>query len=396
MNRSSRALAALVALVLPALAATADECTTVISSSRAVEGGRPLLWKNRDTSVLSNRIVYVKETPYSYLGLADREARSGRTVFAGVNSEGFAIINSVAYNLPRPSGEVEDLEGHVMADALRTCRTVADFEAYLRANLGPDLGARTNFGVIDAEGTAVVLEVHNRGFERIDASAAPEGYLVNTNFSRTGKEAKGSGYVRFDRASELLRARAPLSARDILRRVARDTGNALVPQPTLADFATLPGDRDRWVFTRDSIDKSYTSAAVVIVGRRPGEATSRATMWVLPGEPITAVAVPVWVEAGRSPGPLWTGDEAPLWAETARVKRLVRPFPEAEREEYLNVRRLDNRDGAGFLPRLLAAEDAIFERAAAFERAPRTPGELAAFQDEMAQKALEALQAVRP
>jgi hypothetical protein len=135
---------------------------------------------------------------------------------------------------------------------------------------------------------------------------------------------------------------------------------------------------------------------VVIVGRRPGEATSRATMWVLPGEPITAVAVPVWVEAGRSPGPLGAGDEAPLWAETARVKKIVRPFPEAEREEYLNARRLDNRDDTGILPRLLAAEDAIFERAAAFERTPRTPGELAAFQDEMAAKALEALRAVGP
>lgn len=395
MTRSALALAVLAALVLP-LAATADECTTVIAAPRAVEGGRPLLWKNRDTSVLSNRIVYVKETPYSYLGLADREARSGRTVFAGVNSEGFAIINSVAYNLPRPAGEVEDLEGHIMADALRTCRTVADFEAYLRANLGPDLGARTNFGVIDAEGTAVIFEAHNRGFERLDASAAPEGYLVNTNFSRTGKEAKGSGYVRFDRASELLRARSPLSARDILRRVARDTGNALAPQPTLADFATLPGDRDRWIFTRDSVNKSYTSAAVVIVGRRPGDPTSRATMWVLPGEPITAVAVPVWVEAGRSPGPLGTGDEAPLWAETARIQKIVRPFPEAEREEYLNARRLDNRDRTGFLPRLLAAEDAIFERTSTFEGAPRTPAELAAFQDEMAQEALQALRAVRP
>jgi hypothetical protein len=397
MTRDTRTPAALVLAAVAAAAATADECTTVIAAPRAAVGGRALLWKNRDTSVLSNRIVYVKETPYSYLGLVDREARSGRTVFAGVNSEGFAIINSVAYNLPRPAGEVEDLEGHIMADALRTCRTVGDFETYLRANLGPDLGARTNFGVIDADGTAVILEVHNHGFERLDAAAAPEGYLVNSNFSRTGKEAKGSGYVRFDRARELLLAsNGPLSARDILRRVARDTGNALAPQPTLADFAALPSDRDRWVFTRDSINKSYTSAAVVIVGRRPGEPGSRATMWVLPGEPVTGVAVPVWVEAGRSPDPLWKGDEAPLWAQTARVKKIVRPFPEAEREEYLNARRLDNRDGTGLLPHLLAAEDRIFERTAAFETAPRTPAELAAFQHDMAAKALEALRSVAP
>jgi hypothetical protein len=364
---------------------------------RAGEDGRPILWKNRDTDVLSNRVVFVKETPYSYLGLADLEARSGRSVFAGVNSAGFAIMNSVAYNLPRKAGESEDREGILMADALRTCRTAADFEAFLKASLGRDLGARANFGVIDAEGAAVIFEVHNQGYERLDAAGAPEGYLVNTNWSRTGQEAKGAGYVRFDRATELLKSGLrPLTARDILRRVARDTGNALAPQPTPADFAALPGDRDRWVFTRDSIDKSYTSAAVVIVGRRPGNPRSWATMWVLPGEPVTAIALPLWVEAGRSPEPFWKGEAAPLWLETLRIKKIARPHPESDREEYLNARRLDNRDGTGFLPRLVETEDEIFARTTDFLASPRTPEELADFQDEMASKALDTLRSIRP
>jgi len=394
MPRNLRTLLSVLALfALPA--AGADECTTAVVGPRAGEDGRPLLWKNRDTDVLSNRVVFVKETPYSYLGLADLEARSGRSVFAGINAEGFAIMNSVAYNLPKKAGEPEDREGILMADALRTCRTAADFEAYLKANLGRDLGARANFGVIDAEGAAVIFEVHNQGYERVEAGAVPEGYLVNTNWSRTGQEAKGAGYVRFDRATELLKAGPkPVSARDVLRRLARDTGNALVSQPTLADFATLPGDRDRWVFTRDSINKSYTAAAVVIVGRRPNDPRSRATMWVLPGEPVTAVALPLWVEAGKSPEPLWKGDEAPLWVESMRIKKIARPYPESDREEYLNARRLDNRDGTGFLPRLLAAEDDIFRRAATFLKVPRTPEELAAFQDEMTAKALETMRSV--
>ncbi len=385
----------LVLLAVPAWAG--EECTTVVVGPRAGEDGRPILWKNRDTDVLSNRVVFVKEAPYSYLGLADLEARSGRSVFAGVNSEGFAIMNSVAYNLPKKAGESEDREGILMADALRTCRTAADFEAFLKANLGRDLGARANFGVIDAEGAAVLFEVHNQGYERLDAAGAPEGYLVNTNWSRTGQEAKGSGYVRFERATELLKAGPrPLTARDILRRLARDTGNALVPQPAPAEFAGLPGDRDRWVSTWDSIDKSYTAAAVVIVGRRPGDPRSRATMWVLPGEPVMAVALPLWVEAGRSPEPLWKGEEAPLWVETLRVKKIARPYPESDRGQYLNARRLDNRDGTGFLPRLLAVEGEIFDRTESFLASPRTPVELAAFQDEMAAKALETLRSIRP
>jgi hypothetical protein len=397
MPSAPRALVlSILALLLASVPVAAEECTTAVVSPRAGEDGRPLLWKNRDTGELSNRIVYVAEAPYAYLGLADVHDRSGRSVFAGVNAAGFAIMNSVAYNLPRPAGEEEDLEGIVMADALRTCRTAADFEAYLEANLGRNFGVRANFGVIDADGAAVLFEVHNHGYERFDAAAPAEGYLVNTNYSRSGQAAKGSGYVRFDRTSALLAAGPkPLTARDLLRRLARDTGNALVPQATLADFAGFPGDAPHWVFTRDSINKSYTSAAVVIVGRRPGDPTSRATMWVLAGEPIVSVALPLWVEAGRSPEPLWKGDESPLWAETLRIKKLARPFPESEREEYLDVRRLDNRDGTGFLPRLLAAEGATFERTAAFLAVPRTPAELAAFQEELAAEALVLLRSIR-
>ena len=70
-------------------------------------------------------------------------------------------------------------------------------------------------------------------------------------------------------------------------------------------------------------------------------------------------------------------------------------MPESDREEYLNARRLDNRDGTGFLPRLLAAEDEVFDRTATFLAALRTPEELAAFQDEMASKALETMRSIR-
>jgi 7,8-dihydropterin-6-yl-methyl-4-(beta-D-ribofuranosyl)aminobenzene 5'-phosphate synthase len=79
-----------------------------------------------------------------------------------------------------------------------------------------------------------------------------------------------------------------------------------------------------------------------------------------------------------------------------RIKRIARPFPESDREEYLNAVRLDNRERTGFLPRLLAVEDEVFARTAAFLQKPRTPDELAAFQDEMAAKGLEALRSIRP
>jgi hypothetical protein len=354
-----------------------------------------MLWKNRDTDTLSNKVVFRRDLPHAYLALADADDASGRHAWAGLNDAGFAIMNSVAYNLPSRSGEARDGEGVIMADALRLCRTVADFEAYLKAGEGPGLGSLANFGVLDADGGAALFEVHNHGFRRLEA-AAEGGILVNTNFARSGEKGKGAGYLRFERASALIQALGrPVDARDLLAQVARDTGNPLTKQATATHLDPAPKG-DLWVSTRDSLNKSYTSACVIIEGRRPGDPASRATFWILPGEPVTGLAMPLWVEAGRVPGALWEGTEAPFWTETFRIKDLARPFPESERKEYLNLGRLANAAGTGYLPRLLATEAEIFQATRAFESAPRTPEELAGFQDRMAAKAMTALTSIRP
>ena len=51
---------------------------------------------------------------------------------------------------------------------------------------------------------------------------------------------------------------------------------------------------------------------------------SPATFWVLLGEPVTSIAVPVWVEAKGTPLPLREGDTAPICAEALRIKRIIR------------------------------------------------------------------------
>jgi len=180
-----------------------EECTSAVLSPAATESGAPVLWKNRDTNTLSNRVVFVAEQPFAYLALVNGDDPSGRRAFAGLNSEGFAIMNTVAYNLPDVPGEAKDLEGTIMADALRTCRTVEEFAAYLEANQGGHLGSLANFGVIDGRGGAAIFETHNHGFTRLDVAEKAAGYMVNTNFARTGEEGEGAGYLRFERATEL-------------------------------------------------------------------------------------------------------------------------------------------------------------------------------------------------
>ena len=141
---------------------------------------------------------------------------------------------------------------------------------------------------------------------------------MNTNFARTGEEGEGSGYLRFERATELFGelAGAKVPFETILTRFSRDIGHVLLRRPTWEDMQTAAPEEPVWISTRDSIDRYHTSATVVIEGRRPGVAGSVATMWVIPGEPLCAVAVPLLVEAGSSPAVLSEGEpDAPMWAE---------------------------------------------------------------------------------
>ena len=372
-------------------------CTTAIISPGASSQGRPMLWKNRDTDFLNNKVIFVSESPFSYLALVNAEDRSGRWVYAGLNSAGFAIFNSVAYNLPEKSGDLKDLEGAIMADALRTCSSVADFEKYIQENLGPSLGSLANFGILDALGETALFEVSNRAYKKYLATDFPEKYIINTNFARSGEAETGAGYLRFERASQLFSRILPgqISYRQILSQFSRDTGHALVLQPDFSQFKDISGKKPFWIATRDTIDRESTSAAIVVCGRMPGRENSPATLWVMLGEPLFTIAVPMWVEAGTSAAPLFQGEKAPICLESKRLKKIARPYPETDRCQYLDITRLDNREGTGFLPRLLESEREIFDLTAEFLKLPRTPAELAAFQNRMAEKALAALQGIK-
>lgn len=390
--------AAMVLVWLAPLPAAADgeECTTLIAASGATRHGGALLWKNRDTNTLSNKVILVTEQPYSFLALVDADDTAGRAAWAGVNAHGFAIANSASYNLPQPATEAREQEGVVMAEALRTCRTVDDFEKMLERRQGKRLGVRANFFAIDATGTAVIIETHNNGHTRYDASAFPSRRMANTNFSRSGTIDEGAGYMRFDRESGLLQSipadrLGPAAIFDVL---SRDLGHPLVAHPTRDAWKSLPADRPVWVHSNYTIDRPSTASAIVVEGVRPGQDPRLTTMWVALGEPVTTIAVPMWFAAGVPPDELWKGTAAPISAEAARLKAVLRPLVAKERQEYADVTRLDNAAGSGWLPRLLEVERQIIAETHAFLESNPANEALAAFQRKMAARALATLAAI--
>lgn len=390
------ALAALLGVVVWT-ADVGEECTSVVATGAATVDGGSLLWKNRDNaSELSNKVIYVEEAPYSYLALVDGDPANGRLAWAALNSAGFGIANTATTNLPpsEPSGNPAIL----MADAARTCATVDQFEQFLQKNFGKNRGTRSNFLAVDAVGGAAIFETHAHGLKRLNASDAAEQYLPNTNFSRTGTADQGGGYLRFDRDTALLR-QAPsgrLSVGYILDVLTRDLGHTLLHHPERAQWRTLPADKPVWLHTNHTIDRPSTASAVVIQNVKPGEDPRLATMWVILGEPLTSVAVPLWVAAGAPPAELWEGKEAVIVSESARLKNLLRPMKSAEGREYVDVTRLDNAAGTGWLPKTLAAERQIVAGADALLKRRAGNAELAAFEKTAAERALATLRAIGP
>jgi hypothetical protein len=102
----------------------------------------------------------------------------------------------------------------------------------------------------------------------------------------------------------------------------------------------------------------------------------------------------MWVEAGAAAAPLAQGEKAALYLEAKRLKKMARPYPETDRREYLDISRLDNHERTGFLPRLLDCENEIFDLTEKFLEQTRTPAELAAFQERMAEKARAVLHGI--
>lgn len=374
-----------------------EGCTTAIVTGQATIDGRPLLWKNRDTDNLSNKVVLVTEKPYTYLAVVNADDSSGRVAWGGLNEKGFAIINSVSYNLPKRGGESEDREGIVMADALRSCATVQDFEQYISKNLGAELGCWTNFCVIDARGGASIFEVHNHGYARLDADTAGQHYLLNTNFSRSGVLDEGSGYLRYDRETELFKNASPrgLSHTFILQDVARDLGHALLRNPARDTWSKLPADKPYWVHTNHTINRNITACSILVQGVNKGEDPRRAIFWIILGEPVCSIAIPLWVEAGETPAELRLGKAAPISAEAERLKHMMRPLPGNDRAEYADLTKLDNNTGSGWLPKLLQVETEIFRQTEEVTRGNPSAEDLARFEQQMARKALQTLQGIR-
>lgn len=268
---------------------TASGCTSAIVGRPAAFDGRTMLWKHRDSGHPDNFVGRVEATDstMAYVALFNCGDTDMAEAWIGFNSAGFAVMNTASYNLAPDTAVVKDREGVVMSMALRRCRTVADFEALLREEIGKGaLGVQANFGVTDSTGGGAYFETSDHGFVKFPLGDAPDGVLIRSNYSYSGGDEGKLGVVRHDNAACLVdrllgsRRLEPEFFTENLSRSFYHHGHG-------ADMSQrgyrLLTDRGEYIPRRSSC------ASVVIEGSLDDENPARTTvMWVAIGFPAAS------------------------------------------------------------------------------------------------------------
>lgn len=347
--------------------ATSYACTSAIIGADRSATGRPLLWKHRDTSAIDNKVEHIAPSAdgFGYTGLFNASDSTLRECWTGFNSEGFAIMNTASYNIKDddvPAKEM-DKEGFLMTIALRKCRTVDDFQNLLDSLPRP-MGVEANFGVIDATGAGAYFETNNHSYIRINLEDSPDHVLVRTNYSHKGRPDEGFGFYREANAWHHLKQHvkdADVTPELLTETLSRSFYHTLWDK----DFAegTAPG----WAIDQDFIPRFKSCASIVIEGCKPAKEGSDASdyvMWTALGYPPCADIYPVtYGEDGVHSdlrGLLPDGHSKA--SDNAKARR-DRVFPRQydNGEKYIDLSKLRNAEGTGYLQTIVPANLRIYK-----------------------------------
>jgi len=350
------------------IAANLLACTTAVISGKATRDGRPILWKQRDTGTLENKLVYHTGGRYVFLGIHDLDDTANAEMFMGSNVVGLSIINTASYNLEyqKYKGKMDE-EGILMKRALAECATLADFEGLLKETAGKR-GVEANFGVVDARGGAAYYETDPFTFKKFDANdpmVAPNGYLLRTNFSASGIPEKGQGYIRYQTEGDLFQwgfLAEGLTVDFILYEATTCLRHSLTGTDLAGGVLPESAENARIVGFSDYIPRYSTTASMIIQGVAGGEDPSLTTLWTVLGSPLTTPVLPVWVKyANQVPSQLYAAKGRPSALNDASLKLKSRCFPLKipEGKNYLDFAKVMNRQGTGTVQRLKSVDQSL-------------------------------------
>lgn len=327
-------------------------CTSAIISGKVTANGRPILWKHRDTGEENNKVerIPATETTMEYVALYNSSDSLCREAWMGMNTAGFAIMNTASYNLKDDDVVKMDEEGLMMTEALKSCRTVDDFERLL-CNHAKPLRVEANFGVIDADGNGAYFETNNYTFTRYNLREEPSGVLIRTNYSHSGRKNEGYGFIRESNAHHFIdsvAATGEVSPEFLTEVVSRTFYHSVLG-------VDLTNSGKEWIVDQDFIPRLTSTATCAIEGILNGENLSNAVMWIGIGYPPASEIRAVTFDA---PVPeelrgILPDGHSPLCDKAVKAKHDAFRITRGNGNKYIYLPSLYNSKGTG------AAQQAI-------------------------------------
>ena len=273
-------------------------CTSFIISGKATPSGRPMMFKNRDTDELNNRIAHFQGDKYAFMGLVNAPSLDGE-VWAGMNEAGLCIMNTASYNLREDQLDCQmDREGEFMYHVLGQCANIQEFENWLETYPQP-WGVEANFGIIDAQGGAAYYEINNHRWIKYDVNDEANGYRVVTNFSFAGRYEDYEGWERYQTATTIMQEKfsreKEMTAIDAINYFSRTYRHEVL------QLNYSPVNTPEYAVDQDFIPRRITSAVVCFEGVMAGDKPLHTVMWTALGYPACAVAIPLLMHKDHLP-----------------------------------------------------------------------------------------------
>lgn len=345
-----------------------NACTSVIVSGRVTKDGRPLVFKHRDTSSLHNLSMVFQGPKYRYLGVVNAKDLTPVNVWGGHNEVGFAIINTVAYNL-NGDGKDTDSDGIVMRKALGLCATLEDFERLIDTLKKP-MDLNSNFAVMDAQGGCAYYETGNYGYVKFDVNdtvVAPDGYLMRTNFGTTGDHRFDVGVERYHAITSFMETTCRenhLEAEYLVTHISRYMTHG-VTHLNMYDFMPETEADTCYFPFADYITRYSTASVLLVQGVQPGESPLHTVSWTIMGWPLTTVAMPlVLLPSGKLPAIVTDDGTGHSWLCEKGLQLKSRAFSlkRGNTSSYCNLAVLFNKQNTGILQRILPIEGEVMHR----------------------------------
>ena len=218
-----------------------------------------------------------------------------------------------------------------------------------------------------SNGGAAYYEVNNTTWTKIDVNdpkIAPDGYLVYTNHSYTGRYNDGMGYIRYNTANKTFMDRVPfanITPSWIMDNISRSFYHSLLDIDLVKDMDKI--GNSGFFIDQDFVPRRSTSAVVIVQGVKPEQDPSETVMWTSLGYPPVAVTVPVMEKYAELIPDYMTktsnSNNAEFCDLSLALKRQIFPVRRGNGKHYFKFSLLYNNEGTGYTQILKSVDKTI-------------------------------------